>query len=234
MKKTAITILKIAVSIGLYLYIFKKIDLSKLWEHLRGAEVSYFIAAIAVYFLIQGLSAWRWYLLLRPLDIRAPYSRLLQYYLLGMLFNNFMPTGIGGDVFRIYYLHKDTGKLSRATASVFFDRNLGMAALLLMATVSALIAGTKVQGVLLAPLFILIGVELLETLKAYLRSHVVRVELVVEVALIALARKIIVLDPTVAAFDLLAIAALVVALAAALFAARRGRGAGPKDLPVAP
>jgi hypothetical protein len=158
MKKTAITILKIAVSIGLYLYIFKKIDLSKLWEHLRGAEVSYFIAAIAVYFLIQGLSAWRWYLLLRPLDIRAPYTKLLQYYLLGMLFNNFMPTGIGGDVFRIYYLHKDTGRLSRATASVFFDRNLGMAALLLMATVSALIAGTKVQGVRLAPLFILIGV----------------------------------------------------------------------------
>jgi hypothetical protein len=157
MKKTALTVLKIAVSIGLYIWIFSKIDVAHLWDILRKAEFIYFLAAILVYFSIQGLSAYRWHLLLRPLDLKAPYSKLLQFYLLGMFFNNFMPTGIGGDVFRVYYLNKETKKLSRATASVFFDRNLGMAALLLMATVVALVSGTIFRGVYLAPIFILIA-----------------------------------------------------------------------------
>ena len=43
-------------------------------------------------------------------------------------------------------------------------------------------------------LIILIGIELLETIKAYLKDDVVHVEIVVLVAIIALARKVIVLD----------------------------------------
>ncbi|MFP2897757.1 phosphate-starvation-inducible PsiE family protein [Corallococcus sp. 4LFB] len=67
-------------------------------------------------------------------------------------------------------------------------------------------------------LLILIGVELLETIKAYLRDSVVHVEIVLEVALIAIARKVIVLD--LSKYDgvsVLAIAGLIVALAGALF-----------------
>lgn len=43
-------------------------------------------------------------------------------------------------------------------------------------------------------LLILIGVELLETVKAYLIDNIVHVEIVLEVALIAIARKVIILD----------------------------------------
>ncbi|WP_199746900.1 MULTISPECIES: phosphate-starvation-inducible PsiE family protein [Corallococcus] len=67
-------------------------------------------------------------------------------------------------------------------------------------------------------LLILIGVELLETIKAYLRDNVVHVEIVLEVALIAVARKVIVLD--LSKYDgvtVLAMAALVIALAGAFF-----------------
>lgn len=66
-------------------------------------------------------------------------------------------------------------------------------------------------------LLVLIGVELLETIKAYLRDNIIHVDIVAEVALIAIARKVIVLD--LAEYDgltVLAIAALVVALGGAL------------------
>ena len=43
-------------------------------------------------------------------------------------------------------------------------------------------------------LMLLIGVELLETIKAYLSEHVVHSEIVLEVALIAISRKVITLD----------------------------------------
>ena len=43
-------------------------------------------------------------------------------------------------------------------------------------------------------LLVLIGVEILETIKAYLLEKVVHVEIVLEVALFAIARKVIILD----------------------------------------
>ncbi len=61
-------------------------------------------------------------------------------------------------------------------------------------------------------LIVLIALELLETMKAYLDEHVIHAELVLQVALIAVARKIIVLDvkglapPTVLAIVALAAA----------------------------
>jgi len=73
-------------------------------------------------------------------------------------------------------------------------------------------------------LLILIGVELLETIKAYLSEHVVHVEVVLEVALIAVARKVVILDiKEFSAATLLSVAALVVALAVAYYLEKRGR-----------
>jgi uncharacterized membrane protein (DUF373 family) len=73
-------------------------------------------------------------------------------------------------------------------------------------------------------LLILIGVELLETIKAYLRDNVIHVKIVLEVALIAIARKVIVLDlEKYNGITVLAIAALILALAAAFLLERRAR-----------
>jgi uncharacterized membrane protein (DUF373 family) len=73
-------------------------------------------------------------------------------------------------------------------------------------------------------LLILIGVELLETIKAYLKDNVIHVEIVIEVALVAVARKVIVLD--LSEYDgltVLSIAALIITLAGAFFLERRAR-----------
>ena len=82
-------------------------------------------------------------------------------------------------------------------------------------------------------LVVLIALELLETMKAYLDEHVIHAELVLQVALIAIARKIIVLDVKgLAPATVLAIAALVLALAAAYWLEGRRRrkpAAGPEQ-----
>ncbi len=71
-------------------------------------------------------------------------------------------------------------------------------------------------------LLILIGVELLETLKAYLRRDVIHVRLVLEVALIAMARKVIILEPnTIPAATLFGVAALILALGVAFYFERQ-------------
>lgn len=71
-------------------------------------------------------------------------------------------------------------------------------------------------------LIILIGIELLETIKAYLHENVIHVELVILVAIIAIARKVIVWDfEQYSYFELLALAFMVLALGATYFLVRK-------------
>ena len=73
-------------------------------------------------------------------------------------------------------------------------------------------------------LLVLIGVELLETLKAYLRKDVIHVRIVLEVALIAMARKVIIEEPnTVPSSTLFGIAALILALGIAFYFERQAK-----------
>jgi uncharacterized protein (TIRG00374 family) len=157
MKKTAILALKIAVSVGLFAYIFHKVDARHLWEIMRNARFSSLAGAIILYLVIQTFSAYRWRLVLQPLGMKVPFQRLLAYYFVGMYSNLFLPSAIGGDVVKIYFLNKETRRLSGATTSVFIDRDLGLAALLIVATVVSSIAGTTFNGVPIAPVFVLIS-----------------------------------------------------------------------------
>jgi len=73
-------------------------------------------------------------------------------------------------------------------------------------------------------LLILIGVELLETIKAYLAQKVVHSEIVLEVALIAITRKVIILDvKEYSGLSIIGIAALIVSIAIAYYFLRRPR-----------
>jgi len=73
-------------------------------------------------------------------------------------------------------------------------------------------------------LLVLIGVELLETLKAYLKKDVIHVRVVLEVALIAMARKVIIEEPNaVSGLTLFAVAALILALGIALHFERQAQ-----------
>jgi uncharacterized membrane protein (DUF373 family) len=71
-------------------------------------------------------------------------------------------------------------------------------------------------------LLVLIGIELLETIKAYLVEHVVQVIIILEVALIALARKVIILDfEKYDGITTVGIAVLVIAIASAFYVVKQ-------------
>jgi uncharacterized membrane protein (DUF373 family) len=71
-------------------------------------------------------------------------------------------------------------------------------------------------------LLVLIGVELIETLKAYVRKDAIHVRVVLEVALIAMARKVIIEEPNeVPGLTLFGIAALILALGIAFYFERQ-------------
>jgi len=79
-------------------------------------------------------------------------------------------------------------------------------------------------------LLVLIGVELLQTLKTYFKKDAIHVRLVLEVALIAMARKVIILEPnSVPGLTLFGMAALILALGVAFYFERQGIGSNPPN-----
>ena len=79
-------------------------------------------------------------------------------------------------------------------------------------------------------LLILIGIELLETIKAYLKEKVVHSEIVLEVALIAIARKVIILD--LKEYDstvILGVAALIITISVSYYILRKKVRVDPSD-----
>jgi uncharacterized membrane protein (DUF373 family) len=73
-------------------------------------------------------------------------------------------------------------------------------------------------------LLVLVGLELLTSLKLYVRKGMVQVELVLEVALIGVAQKVIVLDTSrTGGMTLLGLATLILSLAAAYYLVRVAR-----------
>ena len=81
-----------------------------------------------------------------------------------------------------------------------------------------LLENGELVGVLGSFLLVFIIVELLDTMKAYITENVIHVEIVVLLAIIAIARKVILLDPTAAdAGELIGIGIIIVGLAAAYY-----------------
>jgi uncharacterized membrane protein (DUF373 family) len=73
-------------------------------------------------------------------------------------------------------------------------------------------------------MLVLIGIELLESVKTYLSKNVIPVEVVFTVALIAVARKIIILEvKEISGFTLLGLASIVIALSAGYYLLKRSR-----------
>lgn len=70
--------------------------------------------------------AFRWWILLRALEIRIPYKSALRLHFHGLFFSSFLPSSSGGDVIRAWYVTRHTDKRGLSALSVFVDRFTGL------------------------------------------------------------------------------------------------------------
>ncbi len=83
---------------------------------------------------------------------------------------------------------------------------------------------TKMMDLFSIFLVILIGIELLETIKAFLQKEIIQVEIVVLVAIIAVARKVIIGDFSESnPLEIFGVATILIALSATFFIVRKTR-----------
>jgi hypothetical protein len=105
-------------------------DWTEVGTAFAGMRVEIWLAAVGMLLMTQILSAWRWQALARPFGFECTVKKLTSYYLIGMYFNLVLPTTVGGDVVRAWYLDGGSGRRLAAFVSVFVDRFSGLIVLL--------------------------------------------------------------------------------------------------------
>ncbi|MHC4570530.1 MAG: lysylphosphatidylglycerol synthase transmembrane domain-containing protein [Planctomycetota bacterium] len=92
-----------------------------------------FAVALGIFALCQIIVGLRWWLLLRSQSIFIEFWAAVRLHFLGLFYNNFMPSSLGGDFIRAWYVTKHTDKRFEAALSVFVDRGIGLLSTLIIA-----------------------------------------------------------------------------------------------------
>lgn len=135
-RKQLLNIVKIVVSVSLLTFIFSSIDLQALLDVMRGANPAWLAAALIMMLIGIVVRALRWQILLKAIGVSVPLAELTAIYFIGFLFNNILPSGLGGDAVRMVELNRHSQRGSDAVTSVVVDRFLGLSALQAIALVA--------------------------------------------------------------------------------------------------
>ncbi len=146
MKKILFPILRVAVScllIVILVYIMRdKYDL--ILNALKGTRVSMFTLAFLAFLTAITLASLRLKLIINAQEITISLKEALSLTFIGYFFNNFLPTAIGGDVIKAYYLSKKTELKMGAYTSVFVDRVTGLITMIFTAFIALAFAKNQV------------------------------------------------------------------------------------------
>jgi uncharacterized protein (TIRG00374 family) len=131
MKKILVTLIQLAVTVTLLIWVFHDPhQRAQMATALRAADYRWVGGAIVAYLIVEIAAAVRWQILLRVQKIRLNLARLSGLFLIGMFYNQFLPGGTGGDIIKSYLLLKETAEhKAGALLAVVFDRLIGLVAL---------------------------------------------------------------------------------------------------------
>jgi uncharacterized membrane protein YbhN (UPF0104 family) len=132
-RKTALTLLRAAVSLGLLALLFSQVDWGEFFQVLKDFDRLYLISIILLFYLSILLSTIKWQAILEYLGIPESFRSLLSTYMIGVYFGNFLPTSVGGDTYRFIRLRADyPGASDRILTSMLLERGYGYLTLLLV------------------------------------------------------------------------------------------------------
>ncbi len=131
-------LLRIGVSLALVGLLAWRLNWNAMASVLVGVRLGWCMAALALTLAIQALCVRRWQLFVTEFGLESAYRPLLRYAFIGAWFNLVLPTSVGGDVLRVWYLAKNSGRRLAALATVFLDRLSGLLVLVCVGGVAAL------------------------------------------------------------------------------------------------
>ena len=131
--------LKIIVTLCLLTYCLSVVDMSQIRVAINVVDVRWLAVAVLLVLSDTFLGASRFKILLDPI-FSLPLSDHIKYYFWSTFFNLILPTSIGGDAMRVYWLKQASLPLNKGTFTILVERGLGVFSLLLLITVASFIS----------------------------------------------------------------------------------------------
>jgi len=138
LKKHRLIIVKFLVTITLIAVLISNAHWPTIFNQVQHIGAFLIVATLVILILSVTISAYKWKLFLSIHGLKYDFSTLHKYYFIATYINNFLPTTIGGDGYRIYKTLGNERSKSSAVITVLMERLTGLTALLILAYVSAI------------------------------------------------------------------------------------------------
>jgi len=152
------TLIRGLITATLLVLLIYHLDLKALSSTLSSIRLWILIPAFFVQLGIMLIAARRWQIILTNFGITHRYRYLLRLFWIGSFFNQFLPSTIGGDMVRTYYLakEKNVSMATTLTASLL-ERSGGLGALLLIGFAATWIGEVSIEGVPVLLVYLVLG-----------------------------------------------------------------------------
>jgi len=129
-------VLKLTVALlGLYL-VYRSFDFTAVDVQVSWRSAQLFILAFVVNIVAVFVSAIRLYILS---DTGVSYWETVRVNFVGLFFNLFLPTIVGGDIARTVKYRKSSRSVIKSVSVIFIDRFIGLSTLIIMGVISLVV-----------------------------------------------------------------------------------------------
>ncbi|MDO8525179.1 MAG: lysylphosphatidylglycerol synthase transmembrane domain-containing protein [Candidatus Omnitrophota bacterium] len=110
---------------------------AQILDAIKNADIRLVTSGLAVFILATIIASYRFKLIVATQKkTRLTFPEALSLTFIGYFFNNFLPTSIGGDVAKAYYLSRKKSEKLGSFTSVFVDRAIGLFTMIFMAAIA--------------------------------------------------------------------------------------------------
>ena len=141
--------IRLIVGLVLIIALIPTFATPEFWTTLSRVNIALVGLALVLSIASVASKAWRWGVVMRAKGIYLSPLYLLFSYFIGMFFNNFLPSGMGGDVVRAYETARDTGRGAESITSILIERGSGMLSVFAVGSLFALTVSELPTGVTL-------------------------------------------------------------------------------------
>lgn len=125
--------LRAAVTALIFAMLLRSVSWSMLIHTLVHAQRTWLLMGLAIGVSCVVFSTYGWHSLVQAERMRIDLAKLINLYLVGIAFSHFLPSSVGGDVAKAYYVGRESGNVAGAASSVMLSRITGFLGMLLIA-----------------------------------------------------------------------------------------------------
>ena len=161
-KKIGFLFLRLIITILLLYFVYAKIDKKMLLSIFSSGKIYLLLIALFIFILSNITGAMQWFILLKNHKLNIKFFYIIKLYLSSAFFNSFMPSNIGGDVFKAYKFIANKKKAEIAFSSIIWDRFVSLYILLLFISFTSIFI---IKTYLIFSTFIFISILIILLLK---------------------------------------------------------------------